>query len=278
MRRTPEHPNFLHHPSWGCRGQRPQRRWQGRPRTVGKVSPSVPCRTCVPGPRRARTHPGVELAVRHVPADGAGAPDTSRDAGSGLRSEARLLARPRALRAPPVQSPRTGPSSSALVPRVDRPAGADARSLRPARPLLPGRWQLWCCVREWREGGEKARRAPGSGTERRRGHATREGGNCGGGGRNPRLTRASPAPHHGRPPPPLSPQRPRCHRVLGRGAGPARSGAPGGGTRRPLLAAARTPHRCGRAVAPAAPRHPNHLGRGWAKVRRSREEREEKCG
>lgn len=95
---------------------------------------------------------------------------------------------------------------------------------------------------------------------------------------HPRLSRASPAPHHGRPPPPLSPQRPRCHRVLGRGAGPARSGAPGGGTLRPLLAAARTPHRCGRAVAPAAPRRPNHLGRGWAKVRRSREEREEKCG
>lgn len=177
----------------------------------------MPCRTCVPGPRRARTHPGVELAVRHVPAYGAGAPDTSRDAGSGLRSEARLLARPRALRAPPVQSPRTGPSSSALVPRVDRPAGADARSLRPARPLLPGRWQLWCCVREWREGGEKARRAPGSGTERRRGRATREGGKWRG---------EEPAPHHGRPPLHLSPQRPRCHRVLGQGAGPARSAAP----------------------------------------------------
>lgn len=231
----------------------------------------MPRRTCVPGPRRARTHPGVELAVRHVPADGAGAPDTSRDAGSGLRSEARLLARPRALRAPPVQSPLTGPSSSALLPRVDRPAGADARSLRPARPLLPGRWQLWCCVREWREGGEKARRAPGSGTERRRDQGGRE---VGGG--NPRLSRASPAPHHGRPPPPLSPQRPRCHRVLGRGAGPARSGAPGGGTRRPLLAAVLD--RCGRAVAPAAPRCPNHLGRGWAKVQRRREEREEKYG
>lgn len=175
----------------------------------------MPCRTCVPGPRRARTHPGVELAVRHVPADGAGAPDTSWDAGSGLRSEAKLLARPRALGAPLVQSPRTGPSSSALLPRVDRPSGADACSLRPARPLLPGRWQLWCCVREWREGGEKARRALGSGTERRSRRATREGGKWGGG---------EPALHHGRPPPPLSPPRPRCHRVLGRGAGPARSG------------------------------------------------------
>lgn len=187
MRRTPGTPKLSPPPKLGVPGPRPQRRWQGCPRNVGKVAPSVPCRTCVPGPRRARTHPGVELAVRHVPVDGAGAPDTSWDAGSGLRSEAKLLARPRALRAPLVQSPRTGPSSSALLPRVDRPSGADARSLRPARPLLPGRWQLWCCVREWREGGEKARRAPSSGTERRRGRATREGGKWGW-GRNPRLT------------------------------------------------------------------------------------------
>lgn len=162
----------------------------------------MPCRTCVPGPRRARTHPGVELAVRHVPADGAGAPDTSWDAGSGLRSEAKLLARPRALRAPLVQSPRTGPSSSALLPRVDRPSGADACSLRPARPLLPGRWQLWCCVREWREGGEKARRALGSGTERRSGRATREGGKWGGGTRaSPRAAAAASEPSA----PPLPP-------------------------------------------------------------------------
>lgn len=183
-------PNFLRHPSWGCRGPRPQRLWQGRPRTVGKVAPSVSRRTCVPGPHRARTHPGVELAVRHVPVGRAGGPGASRDAGSGLplrpgSSLARALS---VHQRSPVQSPRTGPRSSSAPPsRVDGPAGADVRSLPPARPLLPGRRQRWCRGQEWREGGEKARRAPGSGMDWRRGHATREGGREGETG-NPRLT------------------------------------------------------------------------------------------
>ncbi|MEJ1289043.1 hypothetical protein NN561_020080 [Cricetulus griseus] len=209
-------PNFLRHPSWGCRGPRPQRLWQGRPRTVGKVAPSVSRRTCVPGPHRARTHPGVELAVRHVPVGRAGGPGASRDAGSGLplrpgSSLARALS---VHQRSPVQSPRTGPRSSSAPPsRVDGPAGADVRSLPPARPLLPGRRQRWCRGQEWRGGGEKARRAPGSAFK---------------------------------PSAPPSPPGP------GAGGGAGEEQSPGSGTRRPLLVAGRTPHRCGRGVAPAA--------------------------
>lgn len=99
----------------GDRGRRGVRERWGRCR--------VP-RTCAPA-RAGRTHPAVELAVRHDPGGRAGAPSSLRDAGSGLRAALRALS-PR-----PAQPSRTGPGSSTLLPRPDRPAGADACSLRP---------------------------------------------------------------------------------------------------------------------------------------------------
>lgn len=165
---------------------------------------SAPRRTCAPGLRRARTHPAVELAVRHDPAGRAGAPGASRDTGSGLSANARLLATP----AISVHGWRSLPghrSRFLRAPFSGGPTGRRRRPLAPARATFTP-WAAAALVRRLGVAGGRGEGAPL--TPLRYEEVTRTPGK---GGR--------PAPARGRSPTPLSPPRPRRHRVLGRGRG-----------------------------------------------------------
>lgn len=125
----------------------------------GKVALNAQRRTCAPGLLRARTHPAVELAVRHDPAGRAGAPGAWR--GHWVRAERRGRA-PRSL--PAAISVHGWRSLPGRVPGPPRsflgctdPAGADGRSLAPARATFTP-WAAAALVRRPGVAGGRGRR------------------------------------------------------------------------------------------------------------------------